>query len=100
MMPRPMELVSFAVQAFRTLSLVFALCLAKEQGGNMSKAALARLRMGSRAFGMAAALSFGLMATGAYADMQSGAVRLGGVKFPDDIQYKGLPGALQIATLY
>ncbi len=66
----------------------------------MSKAALARLRMGSKAFGMAAALSLGLMATAAYADMQSGAVQLGGVKLPDDIQYKGLPGAPQIATLY
>ena len=66
----------------------------------MSKAALARLRMESKAFGMAAALSLGLMATAAYADMQSGAVQLGGVKLPDDIQYKGLPGAPQIATLY
>ena len=66
----------------------------------MSKAALARLRMGSKTFGMAAALSLGLMATAAYADMQSGAVQLGGVKLPDDIQYKGLPGAPQIATLY
>jgi hypothetical protein len=40
------------------------------------------------------------MATAAYADMQSGAVQLGGVKLPDDIQYKRLAGAPQIATLY
>jgi len=66
----------------------------------MTKAALAQLRMGSKAFGMAAALSLGLVATGAYGDMQSGAVQLGGVKLPNDIQYKGLPGAPQIATLY
>jgi hypothetical protein len=92
-----MELLSFAAQAFRTLGLVFALGFAKEQGG---KAALARLRMGSKAFGMAVALSSGLMATVVHADMQSGVVPLGGVKLPSDIQYKGLSGAPQIATLY
>ena len=50
--------------------------------------------------GMAAALSIALMATPAHADMQSGDVSLGDAKLPADIQYKGLPGAPQIATLF
>ena len=66
----------------------------------MSKEALARVRMGSKALGMAAALSLSLMAMAAHADMQSGVVSLGGAKLPADIQYKGLPGAPQIATLF
>ena len=65
----------------------------------MSKEALARVRMGPKALGMAAALSLSLMAMAAHADMQSGVASLGGAKLPADIQYKGLPGAPQIATL-
>ena len=66
----------------------------------MIKATSASFRAGSRPFGMAAALFFLLMATAAHADMQSGVVSLGGAKLPADIQYKGLPGAPQIATLF
>jgi quercetin dioxygenase-like cupin family protein len=66
----------------------------------MIKADSARFRMGSKASGMAAAFFIALMATSAHADMQSGAVQLGGMKLPADIQYKGLPGAPQIATIF
>jgi quercetin dioxygenase-like cupin family protein len=40
------------------------------------------------------------MATATHADMQSGVVSLGGARLPADIQYKGLPGAPQFATLF
>ena len=63
----------------------------------MSKAASAWF---PKTFGMAVASSFLFMAIAVRADMQSGAVQLGEMKLPADIQYKGLPGALQIATLF
>ncbi len=66
----------------------------------MIMAASARSRMASKASGMAAALTFLLMATAAHADMQGGAVQLGAAKLPADIHFKGLPGALQTATLF
>jgi quercetin dioxygenase-like cupin family protein len=66
----------------------------------MTKSASAAFGIGSKALGMAAALSFLLMAPAVHADMQSGVVSLGGAKLPADIQYKGLPGAPQIATLF
>ena len=67
----------------------------------MSKAAPApKMKIGSKTLRLAAALSFWLAATAANADMQGGPIQLGDVKLPADIQYKGLPGAPQIATLF
>ncbi len=66
----------------------------------MIKTTSAWFQVGSKPFGMAAALSFLLMATATHADMQSGVVSLGGARLPADIQYKGLPGAPQFATLF
>ena len=63
------------------------------------KPASARLGIGVKAIGMAAAFSFSFAAA-AHADMQGGAVPLGGAALPDEIHYKGLPGAPQIATLF
>jgi quercetin dioxygenase-like cupin family protein len=57
-------------------------------------------RTHSKALGLAAALSLLLMGSPVYADMQGGTVPLGGMKLPADIQYKGLPGAPQFATLF
>jgi len=62
-----------------------------------SAASAARFRACS--IGMGAALTL-LLATAATADMQGAAVDLGGARLPADIQYKGLPGAPQVATLY
>jgi hypothetical protein len=59
----------------------------------MIKTASAGLGTSSRALGLAAALSYWLMATAVHADMQGGTVPLGGNKLSADIQYKGLPGA-------
>ena len=48
----------------------------------MIKATSVWFRVGSKTFGMAAALFLLLMATAAHADMQSGVVSLGGSKLP------------------
>ncbi len=68
----------------------------------MRSAALSagRLRAGSTALGLAALFSCWLVATATHADMQGGAIQSGRVTLPADIQFKGPPGALLVATLF
>ncbi len=72
----------------------------------MSAPVTRRFRAGSGAFGLAALLSCGLLATAANGDMQGALlqqrspVHLGGVTLPADIQFKGLPATLQVANLF